>query len=209
MIVVVDYGVGNFGSVKNMLKIAGFDCRLSAEKDEILAAEKIILPGIGSFDAAMQRLKDSDLSPLIIEKAITGTPTLGICLGAQLLSAGSEEGALPGLGLLEAECRKFDVRSIAPLKVPHMGWDEIEIFQTHPVMDFEDMVSNPKFYFAHSYYLKASDDKATIAKCTYGHSFDCVLASGNIIAAQFHPEKSHKFGLRLFSNFAHWKYEKS
>ena len=112
MITVLDYGLGNFGSVQNMLKIAGFACRLTGKKEDIQAAEKIILPGIGAFDSAMQRLKESKLSDIIIEKARLGTPILGICLGAQLLTHRSEEGILPGLGLLSAECKKFDAHAI-------------------------------------------------------------------------------------------------
>ncbi len=208
MITVVDCGVGNFGSVENMLKLAGYNCRLTSLKEEILDAEKIILPGIGAFDPAMQRLREKDLIEPIIEKASKGTPLLGICLGAQLLAHASEEGVLPGLGLLPATCRKFDASVIEPLKVPHMGWDEIEILREHPVTDFTGEIK-PRFYFAHSYYLKASDERVVLATCHYGDDFNCVLASKNIVAAQFHPEKSHRFGLRLFSNFARWNYEKS
>lgn len=209
MIVVVDYGVGNFGSVRNMLRVAGYNCLLTSRKEEILAAEKIVLPGIGAFDSAMQRLGDSYLIDPIIEKAREGTPILGICLGAQLLTQKSEEGMLAGLGLLPAHCLKFNATLLAPLKVPHMDWDEIEILRQHPVTDFSGFSVKPRLYFAHSYYIKATEPQVVVATCNYGQPFDCVLASGNIVAAQFHPEKSHKFGLRLFHNFAKWQYEKS
>jgi glutamine amidotransferase len=209
MITVIDYGVGNFVSVSNMLRVAGFSCVFSNRKEQILAADRIILPGIGSFDAAMQRLGDSGIIETIAEKAREGTPILGICLGAQLLTQRSEEGLLSGMGLLPASCVKFDAALVAPLKVPHMGWDEVDILYQHPVTDFESVSARPKFYFAHSYYMKATDPKIVLATSSYGHPFDCILASSNIVAAQFHPEKSHKFGLRLFSNFAKWNYEKS
>jgi imidazole glycerol-phosphate synthase subunit HisH len=201
MITIIDYGVGNLASVRNMLKKCGIDSRFASDPTEILSADKLILPGVGAFDAAMQKILDSNLSEPIVEAAKKGTMILGICLGAQLLMERSEEGALSGLSLIAGECKKFDPLSISPLRVPHMGWSDI-VFRkpSHPLSHFEHQA--PRFYFAHSYYLKCKNENDILAKASYGIEFTCGVVRENIMGVQFHPEKSHFFGASLLNNFA-------
>ena len=202
MIVIVDYGVGNLGSIINMLKKAGAKAIASSDPDVLLQAEKLILPGIGAFDAGMNKLNEHSLVPLLnylaLEKKV---PFLGLCLGLQLMTKKSEEGQTQGLGWLNADTVrfKFDVGQ-AQLKVPHMGWNTIEIRRPHPL--FTDLDSEARFYFVHSFYVQSRDPEIVLAKTDYGGCFHSILGEGNIMGAQFHPEKSHKFGLRLLKNFA-------
>jgi glutamine amidotransferase len=202
MIVIVDYGVGNLGSIKNMFKKAGYKAEPSSDPAVLRDADKLILPGVGAFDAAMRKFRETGLvsvvGELVLEKKI---PVLGLCVGLQLMSMGSEEGTEPGLGWFDAETvrLKFDAEH-AHLKIPHMGWNEIHVCREHPLVAGLDPES--RFYFVHSYHVVAKEMEAVLATTEYGVTIHSILGRGNIMGAQFHPEKSHKFGLQLLKNFA-------
>jgi glutamine amidotransferase len=197
MITIVDYGLGNVGSIRNMLKHIGSDCSITSNIDEIKLASKIILPGVGAFDTAMKQINGLGLGNLLKEKASEGTPFLGICLGMQLLLEKSEEGILSGLGLIEGEVKKFDVN--LDIKVPHMGWNTVN--QSEQSSLTNDLTNDSRFYFVHSYYAKVSDPTNSILKTNYGIEFDSAISKNNIYGVQFHPEKSHNFGMKLLTNF--------
>jgi glutamine amidotransferase len=202
MIAIINYGIGNLLSVKNMLKKAGEpDVVITDDPAEVERADKIILPGVGHFDYGMKKLKDSACFDILHKKALEEkVPTLGICLGAQLLTYGSEEGNEPGLGWIDAETVRFDTsRFNEKLPIPHMGWSEAK-FAEHPL--FKDMYDEPRFYFVHSFYLKPNSRSNVLCESEYGHSFASGITRGNISGVQFHPEKSHKFGLKFLENFA-------
>ena len=198
MIAILDYGIGNLGSVRNMLKRAGLQSEIADTEAQIAAAEKIILPGVGAFDRAMQRLNDSGLRDVLDRKALVEkVPVLGICLGMQLLTRGSEEGTLPGLGYIDAKALRFPAD--VALKVPHMGWNQVT--KAKPAALTADLPDDARFYFVHSYYVRVADEANAMLKCTYGVEFDAAVQADNIFGAQFHPEKSQEAGLRLIQNF--------
>lgn len=201
MIVIVDYGLGNLGSIKNMLQSLGFESVISADPDRINTASKLILPGVGSFDQGMKNLEERELIPVLHQKVIhEKTPVLGICLGMQLFTANSEEGNLPGLGWIDAETVKFDPgKAPGNFRVPHMGWEYVSQKGSSALL--QDLYEEPKFYFAHSYYVKCKNPDEVILTCDYIHEFDAGFAKENILGVQFHPEKSHKYGMKLLSNF--------
>lgn len=198
MIAVVDYGVGNLGSIRNMLKRVGLACEVTRDPARIAAAEKLILPGVGAFDYAMNRLNDSGLRPLLDKRAMQDRiPILGICLGMQLLTNGSEEGELSGLGWIPARAMRFPSKK--GLKVPHMGWNLVH--PSRPSSLTAGLGDRSRFYFVHSYAVQVEDSSDSILTCHYGITFDAAIHRGNIYGAQFHPEKSHRFGQQLFANF--------
>jgi imidazole glycerol-phosphate synthase subunit HisH len=201
MIVIVDYGMGNLGSVLNMFKKIGSEAKILSDPKEILKAEKLLLPGVGSFDAAMNRIAKSGLievlNRLVLEKKV---PILGICLGMQLLMEGSEEGKMAGFGWIKGKAYRFNGGTIPPLKVPHMGWNDITISKKNSLT--KGFNGEVRFYFVHSYYVKVEDTANSMMKCCYGLEFDAAVHKNNIYGAQFHPEKSHKFGMQFLSNFA-------
>lgn len=201
MIVIVDYGIGNLASVLNMFKKIGVkDVTVSNNKEVIAKADKILLPGVGAFDAGMDNLERSGLIPILNEKVVNEkVPILGICLGMQLLTKKSEEGVKPGLGWIDAETVKFNLDPSLKLKVPHMGWNYIKVNKTNPLIDTE---SKNRFYFVHSYYVKCFDEDQSLATSNFGIDFTCMVNKNNIFGAQFHPEKSLKFGMRILENFA-------
>jgi len=204
MLVIVDYGVGNLASVANMFAKAGVkNVLISKKKEEIEKAEKLLLPGVGAFDAGMGELNRSGLVDVLNKKVLLEkTPVLGICLGMQLLTKGSEEGKLPGLGWIDAYTYKFDFtqeQSLSGLKVPHMGWNFVYPQNNNPLITSSEQ---QRFYFVHSYYVKPEKKETTIATSKYGHEFTCMVKQDNIYGAQFHPEKSHRFGMNLLLNFA-------
>lgn len=201
MITIVDYGMGNLGSVHNMFKYIGVQSQISGDVDVISKAEKILLPGVGAFDAAMKRLREVGLLEVLNQKALQDkVPVLGICLGMQMLTRSSEEGKLEGLGWIPAKTLKFKFED-RKLKVPHMGWNLVHQVNASPLI--EELPEEPRFYFVHSYHVVADDDKYVLMRTNYGYEFDSVITNGdNIFGAQFHPEKSHKFGMKLFKNFA-------
>lgn len=198
MITLVDYGIGNLAAVQNMFRKIGVLCEVTSDLDKILKAEKLLLPGVGAFDAAMQRLTNTDLRRVLDEKVlIDKIPVIGICLGMQLLTRGSEEGSLPGLNWIEANTVRFP-RS--ELKVPHMGWNNVVVSNSSRLT--ATFNHQHRFYFVHSYYVQVENENHSILKTTYGITFDSGIASDNIFGVQFHPEKSHGYGMHLLSNFA-------
>lgn len=208
MIVIVDYGLGNLGSIVNMLLRLRVDVQRSRSIEDILRADRLILPGVGAFDAGMQALEQAGLIPVLERKVRQErTPLLGICLGMQLLTQGSEEGRLPGLGWFQAATRRFRFdpppqpeAGVPRLRIPHMGWNYIDVCRNHPILD--EMHPEPRFYFVHSYYVQCACPEDVVATAAYGGRFDAIIARDNLVGAQFHPEKSHKFGLKLLENFA-------
>ena len=204
MIVIVDYGIGNLGSIVNMLRKTGADAIVSSDYKKIENASKLILPGVGSFDYGMQQLNQLGFSDLLRKKVLEEkTPILGICLGMQLFCKKSEEGVLDGLGWLDAEVVKFTIdHSVSHLKIPHMGWSEIAIKKESKLL--KDMYEIPRFYFVHSYHVKCKDEKDILTQTSYGYEFVSAVENENIVGVQFHPEKSHKFGLKLLRNFAEY-----
>lgn len=202
MIVIVNYGMGNLGAIFNMLKKIGAEAMVSSAAEDIGHADKLILPGVGAFDNGMKNLNDSGLTKVLNQKVIKEkTPVLGICLGVQLFSKRSEEGRLPGLGWLDMETARFDFKqNNNNLKIPHMGWNTITIKKPGYLTD--NMYEEPRFYFVHSYHLVCHDRKDILTTTVHGYEFVSSVQRDNIIGVQFHPEKSHKFGLKLLSNFA-------
>ena len=199
MITIVDYGMGNLGSILNMFKRIGVKACVKNDLESIQSADKILLPGVGAFDAAMARIAVSGLRDILDYKALVErVPVLGICLGMQLLTRGSEEGALPGLGWIKADTRRFPAQS--GLKVPHMGWNIA--LPTNPSPLTINLGEEPRFYFVHSYFVTVDDPADSIMHTTHGVTFDSAVQKGNIFGAQFHPEKSHRFGMQLLKNFA-------
>jgi glutamine amidotransferase len=197
-ITIVDYGMGNIGSLRNMFKRIGYATELASTPQDLRRATKVLLPGVGAFDPAMERLAATGLGQAVRDKALAdGVPTLGICLGMQLLGDGSEEGERPGLGLIPARARRFPASAG---KVPHMGWNEVT--PARPSLLTAPLPAGSRFYFVHSYYMRAEDAADAILTCTYGVTFDAAIQRGNVYGAQFHPEKSHRFGMALLRAFA-------
>lgn len=195
MISIIDYGMGNLGSILNMLTKIGLESKLESDPDNLRAATSIILPGVGAFDNAMERLNSSGFSEAITDFAKTGSPVLGICLGMQLLASQSEEGELKGLNLIRGDVVKFKSKS---LKVPHMGWNIVKPKNESLFSHLE----NNKFYFVHSYYYIPKESEHVAGTTDYGHTFVSCINRENIFGVQFHPEKSHKFGMQLLTNFS-------
>lgn len=199
MITIVDYGMGNIGSLRNMFRRIGADAAVANDRSSIDRASKILLPGVGSFDAAMQRIAELDIADALRGRAAAGVPILGICLGMQLLTSGSEEGRLPGLGLIPARARRFPRE--ARLKVPHMGWNVVHRATPSPLTEWMEGEDETRFYFVHSYAVETEDGSDEILSCEYGIPFAAGIARDNVFGAQFHPEKSHRFGMRFLSAF--------
>lgn len=198
MVTIVDYGMGNLGSVLNMFKKIGASAQITSDLNVIAKAEKILLPGVGAFDAAMEKLTGTELRTLLDQKAtVEKVPVLGICLGMQLLTGGSEEGKMAGLNWIPAFTYKFPV---SMLKVPHMGWNFVE--RNRPSTLTEGFGEDFRFYFVHSYCVKVDNEENSILKTTYGITFDSAVQKDNVFGAQFHPEKSHRYGMQLMKNFA-------
>ena len=197
MIVIVNYGVGNFGSVEKALRFLGKDVKISNNSVDIYKASKIILPGVGAFRDAINFLNEKALTSIIIEEVAKGKPLLGICLGLQLLFDESEEGGLfKGLSLVSGRVVKFK----GDIKVPHMGWNRV--FKESNSYLLKNIPSGTHFYFANSYYANTGDKKAIKGITNYGIDFPSVIEKGNIFGTQFHPEKSGDMGLKLLENFA-------
>jgi glutamine amidotransferase len=201
MITIINYGLGNLGSVQNMLKRIGVPCRITSNLKEIEDAEKIVLPGVGAFDPAMQKIDELNLRPVLTHKAkVDKVPFLGICLGMQLLTRGSEEGVLKGLDLVPAKTIKFKFDEGLNLKIPHMGWNFVKA--NTPSKLTEDFTPEHRFYFVHSYKVVCDNTMNSILKTNYGGDFDSAIQNENVYGTQFHPEKSHKFGMQLLTNFS-------
>jgi imidazole glycerol-phosphate synthase subunit HisH len=200
LVTIVDYGMGNLGSIANMVKYTGHNSLITSEVSQLESAEKIILPGVGNFDKAMLNIASLGLLPVLRHKAILEkTPVLGICLGMQLMCSRSEEGVEAGLSFIDAEVRRFSFPAEMKLKIPHMGWNIAVEKKKHYL--FSDMYDNPRFYFVHSYHVACNDESDVLTVSNYGYDFTSAFARDNIIGVQFHPEKSHKFGMQLLKNF--------
>jgi glutamine amidotransferase len=202
MIVVVDYGMGNLGSIVNMFKKIGVPVEVSADPDVVVGASKLVLPGVGAFDAGMSQIEARGLRPVLARKVLDErVPILGICLGTQLMTKSSEEGTSQGLGWIDAETVRFRFPNEAGLRVPHMGWNEIQRAKNSLLLS--DLDASARFYFVHSYHLVCQEKTDVLMTAAYGYEFVAAVERGNIAGVQFHPEKSHRFGLQLLRNFTH------
>ncbi len=198
MVAIIDYGAGNLSSVKKALDYLGAESEITQDRDKILSASHVILPGVGSFGDAMNSMQERGLVETVKESALSGKPFLGICLGLQLLFEESDESPdVKGLGLLKG--RIVTIPKDNGLKVPHMGWNSVELKQRNGIFDGIDDESY--FYFVHSYYLKDADVDVVAGVTHYGVEIQCAVQKGNLSATQFHPEKSSKAGLKLLENF--------
>jgi glutamine amidotransferase len=200
MITVVDYGMGNLGSMLNMFKRIGVKARIEADPSALRCSTKLVLPGVGAFDAAMQRintvpgLRESLDHKVIVEKV----PVLGVCLGMQLMTRRSDEGQLEGLGWIPGKARRFP-RAVG-IKVPHMGWNVAKpVTRSALTIGLSD---EARYYFVHSYYVHVDDAAHSLMRTHYGLEFDAAIKRDNIYGVQFHPEKSHRFGMQILKNFA-------
>ena len=200
MITVLDYGIGNLGSVLNMVNKVGGIAKKGSTPLDIETADKLIITGVGSFDAGMRALQERDLvgpiREVIAERKI---PVLGICLGMHLLCLSSDEGKIPGIGVFDAHVRKFSTENYSMRKVPHMGWNTVAVQKTNPLVNSSS--SEIRFYFVHSYYVECSNKEDVLMTTTYGEEFTSGFSRENTYGVQFHPEKSHRFGIDLIRNF--------
>jgi glutamine amidotransferase len=200
VITIIDYNTGNLGSIKNMLNYLGISSVITNSIETIENAEKLILPGVGHFIHGIQQLDSLGFSELIKEHSlIRQKPILGICLGMQLMTNFSEEGNVNGLGLLDAQTKKFYIQD-QNLKIPHMGWNEVYWQKESRVLDC--LSENPSYYFVHSYYVECTNQEDVLGTTHYNQDFVSAFQHDNIIGMQFHPEKSHRFGMELFKNFS-------
>lgn len=201
LITIINYGLGNIKAFANLYKRQNIDVRVVQTADELIGSSKLILPGVGSFDHAMQSLNQSGmrdtLDDLVLNKHV---PIIGICVGMQMLAFGSDEGREPGLGWVPGQVKQFAHESI-PFKphIPHMGWNSVRPIVNHPL--FYEM-PDPRFYFLHSYYFEATNPEDVMAHTDYGVTYACAVRKNNIYGVQFHPEKSHDNGVKLLTNFA-------
>lgn len=202
MITIVDYGLGNLNSIKNMLRRLGVASEISGDPEKILNAEKLILPGVGAFDHGMNNLRSRGLEAPLNKKVMEErVPVLGICLGMQLLCEGSEEGKEPGLGWVPGKAIRFRFDGLnASLKIPHMGWNGVSVTGASKLVN--GFLPDMRYYFVHSYHVVCSDPKDVLMTVDYGGSVVAAVHRGNVLGTQFHPEKSHKFGMMLLKNFA-------
>lgn len=198
MVAIIDYGAGNLSSVKKALDYLGAESEITEDKNKILSASHVILPGVGSFGDAMHSMQAHGLVDTVKEAALSGKPFLGICLGLQLLFEGSEESeGIDGLGLLKG--RIVQIPGNNALKVPHIGWNSVHLTQKNGI--FSKIDEESYFYFVHSFYLKDADSDVVAATTQYGVEIECAVQKNNLCAVQFHPEKSSKAGLKLLKNF--------
>lgn len=208
-IAIVDYGMGNYHSVERALRHAAphADIRLTGDAAEILAAERVVLPGQGAMGDCMRTLRQAGLEE-VVQTVARNKPLLGVCVGEQMLFERSEEGSTDCLGILPGEVRRFsgpmfeETAGEARLKIPHMGWNPVRQVRAHPLWD--GIADLAPFYFVHSYHVVASEPSVVVGQADYGYSFTCAVARDNIFAVQFHPEKSADDGLRLYRNFVDW-----
>ena len=201
MIAIIDYGVGNIKAFANIYHNLHIPFKVAKSIDDLNDVTKIILPGVGSFDHAMQSLQESGmrekLDELVLEQKL---PAIGICVGMQMLAKSSDEGSLAGLGWIDGVVKKFDRSTLdANTPLPHMGWNSIDMIKEDPL--FKSLEKDPRFYFLHSYYFKCHNGDNILATSHYGDEFTCVVNNGNVYGIQCHPEKSHHNGISLLKNF--------
>lgn len=202
MITILDYGVGNIGSIYNMLRKIGASAVVTSDVAAIRDASKLILPGIGHFDAVMNTFNRAGIRPAV-EEAVLGRqiPILGICVGMQMMMADSEEGTEKGLGWVQGRVRRFDfTKFAAPLRLPHIGWNHVQAAKRHSVIGA--LPENSRFYFVHSYHAVCDEPADVLLRANYGIDFTAAFAARNMIGVQFHPEKSHRYGMQLLRGFA-------
>ena len=201
MITIIDYNTGNLGSIKNMLKRLGIASLITNDKEAIEQAEKLILPGVGHFDYGMQQLQQTGLIPILNKKVLEDkTPILGICLGVQLLTESSEEGNEKGLGWIKGKTVAFNKTKLAAnQKIPSMGWTDVANYSQSKL--FANMYDEPRFYFVHSFHLALENKSDCMVTAKYGYEFAAGIEHENIVGVQFHPEKSHKYGMKFLENF--------
>jgi glutamine amidotransferase len=202
VIAIVDYGLGNVLAFANAYKRMNIEVSIARTADALRGARKLILPGVGAFDYAMELLERSGMRPALESLVIQeNVPVLGVCVGMQMIAAGSDEGRLPGLGWVPGRVRKFDAAALPhATHLPHMGWNDIHSVRASPLLN--GLEENARFYFLHSYYFQCENPADALAVADYGGKFTCVINSRNIYGVQFHPEKSHRFGMQLLRNFA-------
>ncbi len=201
-ITIIDYGTSNLGSMKNMLKKLGVPSRFARKAEEVMEAEKIVLPGVGAFDAGMRTLRASGMVDALHKKVLEDkTPILGVCLGMQMMGRSSEEGTERGLGWVDAESMRFRSNEHPSMRVPHMGWNEAHPSKSSLILS--DAPAKLRFYFANSYHVVCDDPADVLLETEYaGFRFASAFEKGHIRGAQFHPEKSHGFGMWFLNNFA-------
>lgn len=203
MILIIDYGIGNTGSILNMLKKIGADAKVSNDKTEIQNAEKLILAGVGAYDHGISQLHDHELIQVLNEQVLEKEkPILGICLGFQLFTDKSDEGIKHGLGWIKGNTKRFNISDMPSLiRVPHMGWNNIKLMIKDSPLFRDSNSEEQKYYFVHSYYVECKDNENILCRTEYGIEFTSAIQKGNIYGVQFHPEKSHKYGMQLLKNF--------
>jgi imidazole glycerol-phosphate synthase subunit HisH len=201
MIAIIDYGLGNVRALLNVYKKLNMPAMVAKQVEDLNNVNKLILPGVGCFDHAMELLEKSGMRKLLDEMVLCGNiPILGICVGMQMLAHYSEEGTLPGLRWIDGKAKRLIPYSlVGPVCVPHMGWNSFKPLKANGLLHGLDI--NARFYFLHSYYFQSHKSEDIIAVTDYGGEFACVVNSGNIFGVQFHPEKSHQWGVRLLENF--------
>lgn len=197
-ILVANYGMGNVGSIANMIRKVGGEAVVTGDANSVAAAEKLVLPGVGAFDQGMRAVAEKGLMAPLREAAERGIPILGICLGMQLMMERSEEGRLPGLGFVPGDIRRFPTGDGLP-RVPHMGWNRIAVKKTCPLFDGDG--DDRRYYFVHSYFVSCAAPDDVVATTVHGREFVSAFQRGNLFGVQFHPEKSHRFGMALFRQF--------
>ena len=203
MIAIIDYGIGNLRSVHNAVSFISPQTKsiVTSDPDELAKADKVIFPGQGAMPDCISQLDKRGLKESVIEAA-KQKPFLGICLGLQMLFDKSEEGNVNGFGLLAGEVKRFQLNKNERIKIPHMGWNNVHLSNSHPMWDKIDL--NNRFYFVHSFYAEVKDKSLIMATSSHGEKFTSAIAKDNIFAVQFHPEKSSELGLRLLNNFIKW-----
>ena len=206
MIVIIDYKTANLGSLVNIFKRLGLRARVAEKPNELVGAERIVLPGVGHFDTCARNLRAAGFEHALNEIVFKdgGLPMLGICVGAQLLTRGSEEGNEPGLDWIAATTLRFPKLDIQNYKIPHMGWNSVRKSKSHPLLEIFSEAT-PRFYFVHSYCIHCDSQEDSLGRTVHGIEFDSAIVRGNVAGVQFHPEKSHRYGMKILQAFGSWK----